>query len=210
MSERFSAAMARLPLIAILRGLTPAEAPAILDALVGAGFALIEVPLNSPSPFESIRVMRAAAPADVLVGAGTVRTLNEVEAVATAGGELIISPHCDVALIRAARSRGLVALPGVATPSEAFAALDAGANGLKAFPAEMIAPAVLRSWRAVLPRDVPVMPVGGVAPASMAAYVAAGANGFGLGSALYRPGDDAARVRKNAADFVAAWRALKV
>jgi 2-dehydro-3-deoxyphosphogalactonate aldolase len=209
LTDRFAAALAKLPLIAILRGLRPSEAPAILAALVGEGFTLIEAPLNSPEPFDSIRIMREAAPADVLVGAGTVLDVENVERVAQAGGDLIVTPHCDVAVIAAARQRGMIALPGVATPTEAFAALRAGANGLKAFPAELITPAVLKAWRAVLPASVAIMPVGGITPANMAPYVAAGAAGFGLGSALYRPGDSAARVQDNAAAFVKAWRALR-
>ena len=208
MPSRFAAAIARLPLVAILRGLSPAEAPAILEALLSHRFALIEIPLNSPDPFASIAAMRKQAPPEVLIGAGTVLRVADVEAVALAGGDLVVMPHADVAIIRAAKALGLVCLPGVATPTESFAALGAGADGLKAFPAEMIAPAVVKAWRAVIPRDVPILPVGGVGPDSMAAYVAAGASGFGLGSALYRPGDSAERVAERAAAFVAAWRAI--
>jgi 2-dehydro-3-deoxyphosphogalactonate aldolase len=209
MNKRFADAMNRLPLVAILRGIKPAEAPDVLRALLAEGFVLIEAPLNSPDPYESIRAMRAIAPREALVGAGTVKTLAEVEAVANAGGELIVMPHADVAIIAAAKARGLVALPGVATPTEAFAALAAGADGLKAFPAEMITPAVVKAWRAVIPASVPIMPVGGVTPDTMAPYLTAGANGFGLGSALYRPGDSAEAVGAKAAAFVAAWRKLK-
>jgi 2-dehydro-3-deoxyphosphogalactonate aldolase len=209
MTSRFTDAMARLPLVAILRGITPAEAPAILDVLIGEGFLLIEAPLNSPEPYESIRVMRAIAPPGALVGAGTVKTVVEVEAVAEAGGDLIVTPHADVAIIAAAKARGMIALPGVATPTEAFAALGAGADGLKAFPAEMITPVVVKAWRAVIPASVPILPVGGITPENMEPYLAAGANGFGLGSALYRPGDGPARVAKKAAAFVTAWRRLK-
>jgi 2-dehydro-3-deoxyphosphogalactonate aldolase len=209
MNSRFAEAMARLPLVAILRGITPAEAPATLRALVDQGFLLIEAPLNSPEPYASITAMRAIAPPEALIGAGTVRTPREVEAVAGAGGDLIVTPHADLAVIAAAKARGLIAMPGAATPTEAFAALGAGADALKAFPAEMIAPAVLKAWRAVIPTDVPILPVGGITPDNMASYLAAGASGFGLGSALYRPGDSAARVAEKAAAFVAAWRALK-
>jgi 2-dehydro-3-deoxyphosphogalactonate aldolase len=209
MQSRFVEAMARLPLVAILRGISPAEAPAILRALIAQGFLLIEAPLNSPEPYESIRAMRAIAPPEALVGAGTVRTPAEVEAVAKAGGDLIVMPHADTAVIAAAKAHGLVALPGVATPTEAFAALGAGADGLKAFPAEMITPGIVKAWRAVIPADVPILPVGGITPDNMAPYLAAGANGFGLGSALYRPGDSAAQVAEKAAAFVAAWRRLK-
>jgi len=209
MNSRFAEAMARLPLVAILRGITPAESPAVVAALIGEGFLLIEAPLNSPEPYASIRAMRAIAPPGALIGAGTVRTRQEVEAVAEAGGDLIVMPHADVAVIAAAKARGLVALPGAATPTEAFAALGAGADALKAFPAEMITPAVVKAWRAVIPADVPILPVGGITPDAMAPYLAAGADGFGLGSALYRPGDSAARVKERAAAFVAAWRRLK-
>ncbi len=208
MPSRFAAAMARLPLVAILRGLTPAEAPAILEALLSQGFALIEIPLNSPDPFASIAAMRKLAPPEVFVGAGTVLRVADVERIAEAGGDLVVMPHADVAIVRAAKALGLVCLPGVATPTEAFAALGAGADGLKAFPAEMIAPAIVKAWRAVIPRDVPILPVGGIGPDSLAAYVAAGASGFGLGSALYRPGDSPQRVAGQAAAFVAAWRAI--
>lgn len=208
MANRFAAAMARLPLVAILRGLRPDEAPGILAALLGGGFTLIEIPLNSPDPLASIAAMRKLAPPDVLVGAGTVLSPAHVERVAEAGGDLIVMPHADVATIAAAKARGLACAPGVATPTEAFAALGAGADGLKAFPAESITPAVVKAWRAVIPSDVPILPVGGVAPETMAAYVAAGASGFGLGSALYRPGDTPDRVAERAAAFVTAWRAL--
>jgi 2-dehydro-3-deoxyphosphogalactonate aldolase len=209
MTSRFAEAMARLPLVAILRGITPAESPDCLRALISQGFLLIEAPLNSPDPYDSIRAMRAIAPPEALVGAGTVKTLAEVEAVARAGGDLIVMPHADVAIVAAAKARGLTTLPGVATPTEAFAALNAGADGLKAFPAEMISPAIVKAWRAVIPASVPIMPVGGITPDNMAPYLAAGANGFGLGSALYRPGDSAARVMEKAAAFMAAWRRLK-
>ena len=206
MPTRLEAAMAKLPLVAILRGLTPAEAPAALEALIGAGFALIEIPLNSPDPLRSLAAMRRAAPPDVLIGAGTVLSLAEVVAVAGAGGDLIVSPNADAEVIAEAKRRGLACLPGVATPTEAFSALKAGADGLKAFPAEMIGPAVLKAWRAVIPARVPILPVGGIARASMGPYLAAGASGFGLGSALYRPGDSAVSLREKAEAFADAWR----
>ena len=209
LSTRFADAMARLPLVAILRGIKPDEATPILMALIDAGLVIIETPLNSPHPFETIRLMRLVAPKEALIGAGTVRTERDVAAVAEAGGDFIVMPHADIAVIKAAKARGLIALPGVATPTEAFAALDAGADGLKAFPAEMIQPAVIKAWRAVIPAAAPILPVGGIAPASMAAFVAAGADGFGLGSALYRPGDGAQKIAENAAAFVAAWRKIK-
>ena len=209
MSTRFEVVMAKLPLVAILRGLKPSEAPEILEALVGEGFALIEIPLNSPDPLASIAAMRRLAPPEAFVGAGTVLSVADVEAVAGAGGDLVVTPNANAPVIARARALGLICLPGVATPTEAFAALEAGADGLKAFPAEMIGPAIVKAWRAVIPARVPILPVGGIGPANMAAYVAAGASGFGLGSAIYKPGDTAARVRDNAAAFVAAWRAIK-
>jgi 2-dehydro-3-deoxyphosphogalactonate aldolase len=209
LDTRFTDAMAKLPLVAILRGIGPDESTPILTALIDAGFHLIEAPLNSPQPYETIRLMRVVAPKEVLIGAGTVRTLDEVAKVADAGGDIIVMPHADTKIIAFAKARGLIVLPGVATPTEAFAAIDAGADALKAFPAEMVQPAILKAWRAVIPASVPILPVGGIAPASMAAYIAAGADGFGLGSALYKPGDVAARVAENASAFVAAWRRIK-
>ena len=204
----FTAAVRELPLIAILRGVTAAQAPSILDALVEAGFRLIEIPLNSPDPIAAIRAMSVRAPTGVVLGAGTVRTVENVQHVADAGGGLIVMPHADVAIIRAAKAAGLIALPGVATPTEAFAALDAGADGLKAFPAEGLPPNVIKSWRAVIPKSQPIFPVGGITTRNMADYVLAGASGFGLGSALYRPGDTPEKVEIAARAFVSAWRAL--
>jgi 2-dehydro-3-deoxyphosphogalactonate aldolase len=206
---RLAEALTQLPLVAILRGIKPDEAMPILTALVESGFRLIETPLNSPEPFETIRLMRLVAPKDVLIGAGTVKTLAEVAAVAEAGGDLIVMPHADAAIISAAKKRGLICVPGVATPTEAFAALAAGADGLKAFPAEMITPFVLKAWRAVIPQNAPILPVGGITPESMAAYVAAGADGFGLGSALYKPGDNGQKIAAAAAGFVSAWRKIR-
>lgn len=198
-------AMAQLPLIAILRGLTPAEAPAIGQALVDSGFALIEVPLNSPEPLQSIAVLTQLFP-QALIGAGTVLNTQQVHAVHAAGGRLVVSPNFNPAVVAQALALGMVVLPGVATPSEAFAALDAGAQGLKLFPAEMISPATVKAMRAVLPKEAALMPVGGITPGNMAAYRAAGANGFGLGSALYAPGRSAQQVRDSAAEFVRAFK----
>lgn len=198
----------QLPLVAILRGITPDQALPVGQALVDAGFSLIEVPLNSPDPLRSIEALARAFGARCLVGAGTVLSSAQVNEVAQAGGRLIVMPHSDAAVIRAAKALGLFCAPGVATPTEAFAALDAGADALKLFPAELIGPAVLKALRAVLPKAVPCLPVGGITPQGMAAYVAAGASGFGLGSALYKPGDSALQVRASADAFVSAWRAL--
>jgi 2-dehydro-3-deoxyphosphogalactonate aldolase len=203
---RFDAAMQALPLVAILRGVQPDEAPAIGAALAGAGWTLIEVPLNSPRPLDSIAHLSAALP-QVLVGAGTVLNAQQVREVHAAGGRLVVAPNFDAAVVAAAREFGMACLPGVATATEAFAALAAGASALKLFPAEMIAPAVVKAMRAVLPASTRVLPVGGITPSGMAAYRAAGANGFGLGSALYQPGMGAAEVSANARAFISAWRA---
>ncbi|MCM5569834.1 2-dehydro-3-deoxy-6-phosphogalactonate aldolase [Burkholderiaceae bacterium FT117] len=199
-------ALEALPLVAILRGLTPAEAPAIGDALREAGFRLIEVPLNSPEPLASIRLLAERLP-DCVVGAGTVLRAAEVRAVREAGGGLIVSPNFDPEVVEESVALELPSVPGVATPSEAFAAIKAGAAALKAFPAEGIPPEVLKAWRAVIPASVPILPVGGIVPEKLAAYRVAGASGFGLGSALYRPGDDARAVGERARRFVAAWDA---
>lgn len=201
-------ALAACPLIAILRGLTPQEAPAIGAALVDAGFTILEVPLNSPQPIDSIRQLAAAHPG-VLVGAGTVMTPVDVDAVAAAGGRLIVMPHADLAIVRHARARGLSCVPGVATPTEGFAALAAGADGLKLFPGEMLTPVVLKALRAVFPRDTLMIPVGGVSEKTMPDYWAAGADGFGIGSALYKPGVTTADMARRAGTLVAAARALK-
>ena len=207
-AARLADALAALPLVAILRGLTPPEAPAIGAALHAAGFRVLEVPMNSPDPLTSIERLARGLP-DCVVGAGTVMDAQQVQAVAQAGGGLIVMPHADRDVIAAAKAASLACLPGVATPTEAFAALAAGADGLKLFPAELVTPAVVRAMRAVLPRAVRVAPVGGIRPDSLAAYLQAGADAFGLGSALYRPGDDAAQVAGNAAAFVRALRAAE-
>lgn len=199
-----------LPLVAILRGLTPDEAVDIGRALVGAGFRMLEVPLNSPQPFESIRRMVDALGDDTLIGAGTVLNPAHVKSVADAGGRLIVMPHADVSVIRAAKQAGLYCVPGVATPTEAFAALAAGADALKLFPAEQAGPAVLKAWRAVLPKDLAVLPVGGIAPDTMGPWIAAGANGFGIGSALYAPGRPASDVAARARAFADGWRSHQV
>lgn len=198
------AQLQRLPLVAILRGLTPAEAPAIGQALTKHGFGLIEVPLNSPQPLDSIALLRAQCP-QALVGAGTVLSVQQVRDLHAAGGQLVVSPNFDPAVVAEALRLGLACLPGVATPSEAFAALAAGAHGLKLFPAEMLPPAVVKALRAVLPKEAPVLPVGGITPANMAAYRAAGASGFGIGSALYAPGKSAQAVGDAAQAFARAW-----
>ena len=197
-----------LPFCAVLRGISPAEVPAIADALLAEGFRILEVPLNSPQPFESIRLLARRCGGSVLVGAGTVVDPADAARVRDAGGSLVVMPHADLAVVRAAKQLGLTCMPGVATPTEAFAALAAGADALKMFPAEALPPAALRAWRAVLPREALVLAVGGMKPDTLAPYWAAGANGFGTGSNLYAPGADAARVRVAAAAYAAAFHAL--
>ncbi len=200
--------LSRCPLVAILRGIRPDEAAAVGDVLVEAGFAILEVPLNSPEPLRSIGLLAERFGDRALVGAGTVMTPAEVGDIAAAGGRIIVMPHADVAVVAAAKARGLLALPGMATPTEAFAAIAAGADGLKLFPAEAAPPEALKAMRAVLPKAMPVLPVGSITPDRMAAYWAAGAAGFGLGSALYKPGATAADVAAAAGRFMAALAAL--
>jgi len=205
----FDSAFAQCPLVAILRGLTPDEAVPVGEALIGAGFTLIEVPLNSPDPLESIARLSRAAAGRAMVGAGTVLREADVAAVAASGGTLIISPNANVGVIGASVARGLVSLPGVATPTEAFAALDAGATALKLFPAEGSSPTVLKAMRAVLPKSLRILPVGGITPDNMRPWLEAGAAGFGLGSALYKPGYSAVEVHARAGTFVAALASAK-
>lgn len=207
LSEAFATAFRAMPLIAILRGLRPDEAVDIGEALVEGGISILEVPLNSPEPLDSIARLRAALGTRAIVGAGTVLTTDQVTAVAGAGGQLIVAPNCDVEVIAATRARGLVSAPGVATPSEAFAALQAGAHALKLFPAEMLPPAIVKAWRAVLPAEAALIPVGGITPDNMSAYRQAGASGFGIGSALFKPGSTPEEVRRMALRFTAPYRA---
>jgi 2-dehydro-3-deoxyphosphogalactonate aldolase len=201
--------LADLPLVAILRGLDPDKARDVGSALAEAGFRMIEVPLNSPDPFRSIEILAKSMPEDVLVGAGTVLDPDDVNGVRDVGGRLIVMPHGDLQVIRRAKELGLVCTPGVATPTEAFAALKAGADAIKIFPAEAMPPIIVKAWRAVLPKHVIVLPVGGIRPDTMKDYVAAGANGFGLGSALFTPAMSAPEIARNARDFAAAWKALR-
>jgi 2-dehydro-3-deoxyphosphogalactonate aldolase len=204
-AARWQRAAATLPLMAILRGVKPGEVLGIAEVLVEAGFRLIEVPLNSPEPLRSIELLARHADADTLVGAGTVLEPAQVTAVAEAGGRLVVMPHADLEVVRAARSAGMVCLPGVATPTEAFGALAAGADGLKLFPAEASSPKVLKAMLAVLPPATRVFPVGGITADGMRPWLDAGAAGFGLGSALYRSGDGPAEVAAAARRFVDAW-----
>ncbi len=193
------------PLIAILRGITPEAAAPVAEALVAAGIDRIEVPLNSPDAFDSLRGMVAALGDRARIGAGTVLTVDEVRGVRAAGGRLVVSPNADPAVIAETRALGMESLPGVFTATECFAALAAGASGLKLFPAAQIGPAGLAALRAVLPPGTPVYAVGGVGPGDFAAWRAAGADGFGLGAALYRPGDGPETVAPRATAAVAAW-----
>ena len=206
LAARLALALHTLPLMAILRGITPEEAVPVGQALIGAGWSLIEVPINSPRPLESIAALVRAFP-QALVGAGTVLDVVQVRAVAATGAGLIVSPNTDVGVLAEGVRLGLVCLPGVATPTEAFAALAAGAHGLKLFPAELMPPAGLKAMRTVLPTGTLMLPVGGISTDNIAAYRAAGAAGFGIGSALYKPGMTAAEVAEQARRFADAWRA---
>ncbi len=199
--------MKRRALIAILRGVTPAEAPAIGAAVLAAGIDRIEVPLNSPDPLQSIALLARALGDRALIGAGTVLTEADVEAVAFAGGRLVVSPNCDPVVIARTKARGMQSWPGVATPTECFTALQAGADGLKLFPGFLVGPAGLKAMRAVLPPPTQVYAVGGAGPENFAEWIAAGASGFGIGSALYQPGMAAAEVGQRARALVKAFEA---
>ena len=199
--------LAACPLVAIIRGVTPDEVDGVGAALIDAGVRVIEVPLNSPDPLRSIERLAARFGNGATIGAGTVLDPADVARVRDAGGRIIVSPNADTAVIAAAVAAGLVAAPGYFTPTEAFAALKAGAQALKLFPAEAATPAVLKAQRAVLPKDVPILIVGGVSPETMRPWREAGANGFGLGSGLYAPGRSAAEVGERGRAYVAALAA---
>ncbi len=206
--EAFGDWLERWPLVAILRGIKPGEALDIGAMLVETGFTIIEVPLNSPEPYASIVHLAKRLGDKVLVGAGTVTNREQVTKVADAGGRVIVMPHADERVIEAVKRRNLFVVPGFATPTEAFRMIDAGADAIKLFPAEANPPKVLKSLRAVLPKKMPILPVGGITPQNMKDYWEAGADGFGLGSALYKPGMTVEQVAQSAADFRFALRAL--
>jgi 2-dehydro-3-deoxyphosphogalactonate aldolase len=196
--------LARCPLVAILRGVKPEEVEAVGDALAAEGVAVIEVPLNSPDPMESIRRLAERLGSRALVGAGTVLDPADCARIAAAGGRLVVTPHADPEVVRAAKSAGMFAVPGFMTPAEAFALLRAGADALKMFPAEAASPAVLKALLAVLPRGTALLPVGGIDAGNMAPWREAGAAGFGIGGSIYKPGDTAATVAAKARALVAA------
>lgn len=202
-SSLFTAALARCPMVAILRGVTPGEVEAVAGAVIAAGFTMVEVPLNSPDPFTSIERLVARFGTSALIGAGTVLSEVDVDRVAATGAQMVISPNTNPAVIAATARAGLVSLPGYLTPSEAFAAIDAGATALKLFPAEAASPDVLKAQRAVIPRSVPILAVGGVTPDTLRKWQGA-CDGFGLGSALYKAGSPAAEVGRKADRFIAA------
>jgi len=203
-AKDFQTYLAECPLVAIIRGVTPADAEAIAGAIYDGGIRIIEVPLNSPEPFDSIRIIAGRFGDRVLVGAGTVLDPADVARVAQAGGRLIVSPNTNTEVIGATVAAGLVSSPGYFTPSEAFEAIRAGAHAIKLFPAEAASPAVVKSQRAVLPKDVPLIVVGGVTPESIPGWTAAGADGFGLGGGLYKAGQDPQTTLEKARAFVAA------
>ncbi|MEQ3553490.1 2-dehydro-3-deoxy-6-phosphogalactonate aldolase [Pseudonocardia nematodicida] len=192
-------------LVAILRGLSPTDAEQVGRILVEAGFRFLEVPLNSPYPLESISILRRTLPADVVIGAGTVLTVDDVQAVCAAGAQAVVSPNTDRDVVAASVAAGMISLPGVATVSEAMTAIRCGARTLKLFPAAQVGREAMRAWRAVLPPDVQLVPVGGVGPEELGPWISDGATGFGIGTALYRPDATPERIRAAAEDMVRAW-----
>jgi 2-dehydro-3-deoxyphosphogalactonate aldolase len=206
--DSLRAALKEMPIIAILRGIKPEEVKDVAEILIVAGIRIIEIPLNSPKPYKSLANLAQFGGAQILSGAGTVLTVEEVKAVAETGVNLCISPNTNGAVIAAAKREKLISLPGAATPSEAFVALHAGADGLKMFPGESLPPVVVKAWRAVVPPQTLLIPVGGITPEGMAAYRAASADGFGIGSSLYKPGMDLEELKLRAAAFVTAARAV--
>lgn len=196
-------------IVAILRGVSPDEAIAMGQALFEAGVRVVEVPLNSPAPFLSIAKLAKEFAGRMIVGAGTVLTVQDVNMLKSSGGEISVSPDCNEAVIARAVELGMVPLPGVFTPTEAFSALRAGATHLKLFPAEAASPVVIKAWKAVLPRDVKIFAVGGITPENMGEWLAAGARGFGIGSSIYKPGMSVEAVHNAASTLVSAWNRAK-
>ena len=206
--EQWQDALKTLPLVAILRGLRPDEALGVGDMLVEAGFKIVEVPLNSPEPFDSIKLLVQALGKRAIVGAGTVLNVAAVETLHAVGGQICISPNANPDVIRRAKSLGMISFPAFFTPTEAFSAIDAGADAIKLFPAELAGTTGLKAMKAVLPKNIPVFPVGGVNPDNMKDFIDAGAAGFGIGSAVFKPGDTPEIVYKKAKAFVDGWNAL--
>ncbi|ARD22243.1 2-dehydro-3-deoxy-6-phosphogalactonate aldolase [Shewanella japonica] len=200
-------ALKELPLVAILRGVTPEEVIAIADVLVAAGYRVIEVPLNSPNPYESIKRLSEKYGESVVIGAGTVVSKEQVDLVKEAGGRIIISPHADIDIIQYSKKLSLYSVPGFLNPTEAYAAINAGADSLKLFPADTVGPKGLKAMSVVLPKEMPILPVGGVSPSTMKAFLDAGASGFGLGSGLYKAGMSAEQTKQNALSYVEGFQA---
>ena len=197
----FFSAIEKHPLIAILRGIKPTEVVDVAEILIEKDFKIIEIPLNSPDPIRSIELLTHYFENHAIIGAGTVLDEASIRSIAEAGAKLVVMPNGNGIVVKAAKDRGLIAIPGIATPSEAFAMIEAGADALKLFPAEGIPPSVLKAMKAVLPSTVPILPVGGITPEKINDYLKAGAIGFGLGSALYKPGMTLRDIRKNAEAF---------
>lgn len=206
--EQWLDALKTLPLVAILRGLRPDEALGVGEMLVEAGFKIVEVPLNSPEPFDSIKLLVQALGKRAIVGAGTVLNVAAVETLHAVGGQICISPNANPDVIRRAKALGMISFPAFFTPTEAFSAIDAGADAIKLFPAELAGTTGLKAMKAVLPKNIPVFPVGGVNPDNMKDFIEAGAAGFGIGSAVFKPGDTPEIVYKKAKAFVDGWNAL--
>lgn len=208
MSNELQSYLDNMPLVAILRGIKPVEAVAVVEAIHHAGFGMVEVPLNSPQPLQSIQRIADAFGDKLLVGAGTVLAPQQVHDVHSAGGKLVVSPNTNIEVIQATAALELISMPGAATPSEAFAAINAGASAVKAFPAEMVTPQVLKSWKSVLPAGLPVLAVGGINTSNLTDYWQAGANGFGLGGALYKANKSVDAVTRDAEQFIETMRRL--
>lgn len=206
MTARLADALRRAPVLAVLRGVTPEEAPAVGDALIEAGLTILEVTLDSPSPFESLRRLADRYGDRALIAAGTVLKADQAAAAAAAGAQMIVAPNFAPAVVAATRAAGVISCPGVMTPSEAFAALDAGADALKLFPGDALAPKAVKGLRAVLPKDARLIVTGGVDEANARDFIEAGADGVGVGSALFAPGRPPATIRDSAERFLAAAR----